>query len=304
MGDQEQPLKASPSLLYQNLSFGENKFVYVHKTEAHSFNVQSKEPSSFQLKDKSAVHQTRVLFLGWGTTLLVASHSGAHFWDLVKEKPLFSVPIDNEGKPNFMLRGITSIENNVFIGLSSGAIFVISTSKDGAQLLQTLKQHREVITDIASGTVDREALLVSSDLTGEIIIWNPALEVKSRIEPQHGDVCTSIAVSSAHIVCGYGSGKLRLFTPTGKKYIEIAAHCRWINSIAYATRSELLATVSEDMLLQFWQLPNTSTGKAAHVGSRLIKDCLLCGVAFTADGLRVGCTAYDTEKLFLFDVPR
>ena len=36
-------------------------------------------------------------------------------------------------------------------------------------------------------------------------------------------------------------------------------------------------------------------------GSKLLKDSLLSGVKFTDDGSKVGCTPYDTERLFLFD---
>lgn len=90
-------LKASPSLQYQNLSFGEGKFIYVHKTEAHSVNVATKETSSFQVKDKSPVHQAKVVHLGWGTVLVIATPAGVQFWDIPREKALFVVHLDDEG---------------------------------------------------------------------------------------------------------------------------------------------------------------------------------------------------------------
>lgn len=92
-------LKASPSLSYQNLSFGENKFVYVHKSEAHTVNLQTKETSSFQVKDKAAVYQAKVVRLTWGTVVVIATQSGVQFWDVAREKALFAVHLDDEGSP-------------------------------------------------------------------------------------------------------------------------------------------------------------------------------------------------------------
>ena len=90
-------LKASPSLLYQNLSFGENKFIYVHKSEAHSVNLQTKETSSFMIKDKAPVYQAKVVRLSWGAVVVIATQSGVQFWDVAREKALFAVHLDDEG---------------------------------------------------------------------------------------------------------------------------------------------------------------------------------------------------------------
>ena len=85
----EIPLKASPSLLYQNLSYGDGKFVYVHKTEVDVLNVASKETSSFQAKEKA--YQAKVCILNGTNVLVLATHGGAQFWDFAKEKNLYCV---------------------------------------------------------------------------------------------------------------------------------------------------------------------------------------------------------------------
>lgn len=304
MGDQELVLKASPSLLYQNLSFGENKFVYVHKSEAHSVNVQTKETSSFQVKDKTPVQQAKVVHLAWGTVVVVATPGGVQFWDVNREKAMFNVHVDDEGKTHFLCRGIAAQDNNVLLGLSTGTVAVIATTKDSGQLLRTLKHHHESITDICSGQVNNQPMVASADLSGEVLLFNAALELKAKVDKFTGDVCTSLALTPRHVVGGYGSGKIRAFSPEGRKAVEIAAHCRWINSIAYNPKCNLLVSASEDMLVQFWQMPSATNGQVTHAGHRLVKDSLLTGVCFTDDGRRVGCTAYDMEKLHVFEVPQ
>jgi WD40 repeat protein len=301
MGDQEFPLKASPSLLYQNLSFGESKFFYVHKGEVHCIHASSKETTSLHIKDKSTIHQVKIVKLGWGVVVILAAKCGAQVWDIRKEKALFTVTASDEGI--FLSRGIAALENNVFLGLSSGAIAVFSTSKDGAKQSSSLKHHREMITDICAGQLELGNVLVSADVAGEVIIWGSDLNPKVHFIKIQGDVCTCIAVTPQNIVCGYGSGKIRMYSPTGSKMVEIAAHGKWINSIDYCPKSNLLASVGEDMLLQFWLMPSSSSPKVSHVGNRVVKDCLLTGTCFTDDGLSVGCCAYDTERLFLFEVP-
>jgi len=302
MEEQELPLKASPSLLYQNLSFGENKFFYVHKGEVHCIHTASKETTSLHIKDKTLIHQVKICKLSWGTVIVLAAKSGAQFWDIKKEKVLFSVTTTDDGI--FHSRGIAALDSNVFLGLSSGAIAVFATTKEGARQSSSLRQHRELITDISSGKVEAENVLVSADVAGEVIIWGADLNAKVHVSKIPGDVCTCIAVSPQNVICGYGSGKIRVYSGAGNKLIEIAAHGKWINSVDYCPKSNLLASVGEDMLLQLWMLPSSSSPKVSLVGSKAVKDCLLTGTCFTDDGLRVGCCAFDTEKLFMYVVPR
>ena len=91
----EIPLKASPSLSYQNLSYGDGKFVYLHNTEVHLLNVVTKETSSILVKDK--IFQAKVCNLNGGTVLVLSTQGGTQFWDLGKEKHMFTVGHDEEG---------------------------------------------------------------------------------------------------------------------------------------------------------------------------------------------------------------
>eukprot|EP00996_Jenningsia_fusiforme_P001272 NODE_2165_length_1273_cov_38.975490_g1969_i0.p1 GENE.NODE_2165_length_1273_cov_38.975490_g1969_i0~~NODE_2165_length_1273_cov_38.975490_g1969_i0.p1 ORF type:complete len:306 (+),score=45.24 NODE_2165_length_1273_cov_38.975490_g1969_i0:66-983(+) len=300
----EVPLKASPSLLYQNLTYGEGKFVYAHKTEIHSVNASTKETSSFQLKEKTPAYNARVCDVGGKKMLVIACHGGTQFWDVGREKLLFSVPLSEEdARDSFLSRGIASFGNFVLVGHSTGSISVIEVKGESASLSKVLKEHKEMITDVCAGQIAGRTVVVSADVAGEVLLWDESLNVTARCEKFPGDTATCLALTSCHFACGYGSGKIRLFDLAGKKKVEIAAHCRWINGLDFSSSSNTLASVSEDMLVQFWKVPTADSSQVALKAHKLIKDCLLCGVKFTDDGTRVGCTAYDTERLFLLQVP-
>ena len=64
------------------------------------------------------------------------------------------------------------------------------------------------------------------------------LQHTRRLMPS--DTATCIAVTPVNIVCGYGSGKIRLFNASGKKVVEISAHCRWINAIDYCAKTNMV----------------------------------------------------------------
>lgn len=298
MGDQEIPLKASPSLLYQNLAYGEGKFVYLHKNEVQVLNPATKDTTSIQVKDKT--YQANICQLNGQTVLVLGTQVGTQFWDLAKEKHLFTVgqPAD-EG--SFLCRGICVSGSHVFLGQAVGTITVIEIKGDSGSVVKTLQDHKEALTDVVAGECGGQQIIVSADMAGVIIIRDPSGAATATIDAKKGDTVTGVCITPTHIVCGYGSGKIRMFSPAGKLIIEVAAHSRWINGIDYCAKTNTLASVSEDMLLQIWKMPSSADPKVALKTSKLLKDCLLTGVKFIDDGSRVGCTVYDTNKFFLFD---
>lgn len=306
-GNTDLPLKATPSLLYQNLSYGENKFVYVHKNEVHTVNIATRVVTSIQVKDRVPIFQAKAVSILGKTFLVLAAQGGAQFWDLEKEKNIFSVShIFEEGKESFLSRGITVVGSFVAVGLSTGGISIIEVKNDTGVLVNTLKEHVEVITDVSSGVVLGEMIMVSADLAGEIIVWDSCFKKNLKLcrDQSGNDTPTSLVLTPFHIVCGYGSGKIRLFNLQGTIAVEILAHSRWINSIDYSPNTNTLASVSEDMLVQFWKMPSENDQRVIQKGHRFLKDCLLTGVKFVNDGKRVGVAAYDTERIFICETPQ
>lgn len=297
MADAVLHLKASPSLQYQNLSFDANSFIYVHRNEVHALNLTNKETSSVQIKEK--VYQARICALNGQNFVVIACHAGIQFWDLTKGKCLFAVPHSEEG--SFLFRGIAASNGYVFVGASTGAIAMIEVKEDAGCVSKVLREHKDSISDICAGVIADHSIVVSGDLAGELLVWDPHGNLNSRLENSSRDTVTCITTSPLHIICGYGSGKLRFFDISGKKAIEVAAHSRWINSIDFCEKKNLLATASEDMIVQLWQVPSSSDPKIVLKGSRLLRDSLLTGVKFTDDGSQLGCAAYDTEKFFIID---
>eukprot|EP00668_Euglena_longa_P041843 GGOE01055122.1.p1 GENE.GGOE01055122.1~~GGOE01055122.1.p1 ORF type:complete len:313 (+),score=11.71 GGOE01055122.1:49-939(+) len=271
MGDQVIQLKVSPSLQYQNLSFGEGKFVYIHKSEVHILNTSNKETSSLQVKEK--VYQAKVCEVNGQNFIVVAVQGGVQFWDLGKEKCLFTVPYQEEG--SFLSRGIAAIGSSVFTGTSTGAIAVIDVKSEGASVAQIFREHKDFISDISAGTLAGLPVVASADLAGEVLLWDQTGSILARMDKSPGDTVSCVAVTPLNVVCGYGSGKIRLFNGAGKKTVEIAAHCRWINALDYCETRNWLASVSEDMVAQVWQLSSETDPKVSLRSSKLLKDCLL-----------------------------
>eukprot|EP01012_Entosiphon_sulcatum_P003483 TRINITY_DN11119_c0_g1_i1.p1 TRINITY_DN11119_c0_g1~~TRINITY_DN11119_c0_g1_i1.p1 ORF type:complete len:310 (+),score=47.35 TRINITY_DN11119_c0_g1_i1:879-1808(+) len=305
LGGQEVPLKASPSLQYNNLSGSGERWTYVHKSEVHVVNAGTKECTSFQLKDRVPAYQAKVIEFSGTQLLAIATQGAVQFWDFAKEKFLHTVP-QGDGKDTFLSRGITGVslsgKNLVFVGHSSGDISVIEIAAETGNTVSVLKEHKEVITDICSGEIGGGPVIISADIAGEIIIWGADLAIKTRLEKITGDTPTSLAVANGFIVAGFGSGKLVVFDPSnGRRVVEIAAHCRWINAIDFCPQKNTLASVGEDMLLQLWKMPTPEDKKVALKAHRFVKDALLTGVKFSADGAKVATVAYDTEKIFLFE---
>lgn len=305
LSGQEIPLKASPSLQYNNLTGIGDRFAYVHKSEVHVVNVATKESSSFPLKDKVPAYQAKVYVINGVQILVIATQGGVQFWDFAREKFLTAVTQADGGKDTFLSRGIAALtlggKSVVLVGHSSGDISVIEFAGESATVVNVLKEHHEVITDISSAP-EPEAISASADIAGEIVVWTPGLTVQSRLDRVQGDVCTSLAVANGFVVGGFGSGKVIVFNPvSGKRVVEFTAHCRWINSIDFSPQRNTLATVGEDNLIQLWKMPTQEDRKVALKGHRFVKDALLTGVKFSEG--RVAYVAYDTEKLFLSEAP-
>mmetsp|Transcript_132026 Transcript_132026/g.228817 ORF Transcript_132026/g.228817 Transcript_132026/m.228817 type:complete len:296 (-) Transcript_132026:229-1116(-) len=292
----EIPLKASPSLSYQNLSYGDGKFAYLHNTEVHLLNVATKETSSIRIKDK--IYQAKICTVNGANVLVLSTQGGTQFCDLGKEKHIFTVAHSEEG--SFLNRGLAAVRSSVFVGHALGTISVIEVAGDRGTVVKTLSDHKDAITDIASGTIEEQTIVASADMAGVICLRAQDGNPLARVAAPAGDTVTSLAITPCHVVGAFGSGKICLYTVLGKKAVEVCAHSRWVNSIDYCAATNSLASVSEDMLLQFWKMPSKSDPKVAMKGSKLLKDCLLTGVKFLDDGSHVGCTAYDTDKFFFY----
>ncbi|CAD7964738.1 unnamed protein product [Amoebophrya sp. A25] len=101
----------------------------------------------------------------------------------------------------------------------------------------------------------------------------------------------------------FGSGRVLLYTGARERFAEIAAHGRWITGLAFDPVSRLLASASEDTVLNVYRVDETSGVTMAH--SSVVDTKLLTGLTWItpqaprADGStqpELAVVAYDSES--------
>eukprot|EP01064_Diplonema_japonicum_P033394 TRINITY_DN655_c6_g1_i1.p1 TRINITY_DN655_c6_g1~~TRINITY_DN655_c6_g1_i1.p1 ORF type:complete len:317 (+),score=52.76 TRINITY_DN655_c6_g1_i1:52-1002(+) len=301
----------TPSLLYNNLTALDSWVAYVHKNDAVVVNISKHDspvvvhPLQGDGKTKATVYQVKAVDIEGVPTLLIVTQNGLIMWDMAKEKMVASCVVEDT-KEIFLSRGVATLQQGastlVFLGHSNGSISVINFEAGQASVVKSLSKHNDSISDIAVGQTDGGGFIIASaDISGEMIVWSESLEVASTASFP-GDTITSIHIFSSFIAASFGSGLIRLYDSHNCSVaVEIAAHSRWINAMHYNPSTNLLASVSEDMLLCLWQMPSKSNGGKVQLHSHeLLKDCLLTGVRL--DDSTAYVTAYDWDKLYVVPV--
>eukprot|EP01060_Flectonema_neradi_P010706 TRINITY_DN1779_c10_g1_i1.p1 TRINITY_DN1779_c10_g1~~TRINITY_DN1779_c10_g1_i1.p1 ORF type:complete len:319 (+),score=37.12 TRINITY_DN1779_c10_g1_i1:60-1016(+) len=301
---------ATPSLLYNNLTTLDEWVAFVHKNDVVVVNIS--KPNSPEVshpfgtqKLKTAVYQVKSAEINGTPILFVVTQCGLIIWDLGKERMIAQCSVDPVGEI-FLSRGIAFIQQGastlIFVGHSNGNISVCDFDGESCSIVKTLSKNSDNISDIASGEAEGRQIVAAADISGEMHIWSEDLDHIGSIS-YPGDTISSIQIFSYVIACGFGSGHIKLYdNQTFAPCVTIAAHVRWINAISYSPELNMIASVSEDMLLCLWKMPTKSNGGKVQLAHHvLLKDCLLTGVQFIGD--QVACTAYDWDRLYMFNVP-
>ena len=76
--------------------------------------------------------------------------------------------------------------------LSTTECTYLPTYLEGGFFVKSLKEHKDMISGIASGDLCNEPVVVSADLAGEIIVWDKAANVKCRLDKSPGYVTWQI----------------------------------------------------------------------------------------------------------------
>eukprot|EP01062_Namystynia_karyoxenos_P049258 TRINITY_DN3767_c3_g1_i1.p1 TRINITY_DN3767_c3_g1~~TRINITY_DN3767_c3_g1_i1.p1 ORF type:complete len:362 (+),score=108.94 TRINITY_DN3767_c3_g1_i1:126-1088(+) len=304
--------KTAPSLLYNNLSMCGPMVAYVHKAEVVLIDIT--KPDSPVISHPiggapaQAVHQVKLVPLGSRLAMLVACTDHLQIWDAEKESRICSCNTDS-GEV-YLSRGIAALPGKgdsatIFVGHSTGSISVIDYQAGDCKLTKTLSRHGDCVSDVCAGDAEGVgAVIASADIAGELVLWGEDLNESASATFQ-GDTLTSVHVTGPYVAAAFGSGRLRLYSAKGCAVCcEIAAHSRWIPALSVHPESNLMASVSEDMLLCVWRTPcKANGGKVQLLGHRLLQDCLLTGVQISEDGRRVCVNAYDWDRFHMFDLP-
>ena len=130
------------------------------------------------------------------------------------------------------------------------------------------------------------------------------------------------------LVVAFGTGKLIVYNGRSERTLEIAAHGRWITGLSACPQRQLVATVSEDTVLNVWHFAGSGgaangsngggvlegpggQGRSPKVAATLVHSSiasprLLQGVAFldlapAAQALTLAVAAYDSHDLLVYE---
>ncbi|PSN29976.1 hypothetical protein C0J52_25382 [Blattella germanica] len=241
---------------------------------------------------------TQVLWCRWRKqqVFMVASSLGLQIYSDDGRVCKFSHPCTDmpEAGGNYA-RGLALVGEDMLCVGNTGSIriFHASEASDEIEKIEMKRCHEQAITDMAGCIV--EHLMVSADESGAVSLWTMKqnLQLISSF-PTYGYPCTSVKLWRGHILCGYGSGHIRIFSVEYHSLTcEVAGHARWITAIDIAPETGYFLSTSEDSFAKVWQL--SEDGKVSHKFSTQVQDCMLVGGRFlTMSGDMFCVSCYDS----------
>ncbi|CUG89463.1 Hypothetical protein, putative [Bodo saltans] len=190
-------------------------------------------------------------------------------------------------------------------GYGDGSVAIFEfTAEYTPNLVGHHAAHQQPVSALAASS-ESTVMFASGCTGGSVQLWNNTLKPYVTIPAvANTECCTSIAVCGANFVAAaYGSGKVRLFTPTGEPRVELTASARWIYAMAFNRQRMLLATAGDDSTVAVWSVPTAESPKVALVGYRRSKNHLITGVAFNYDGTCVMNSVFDSDKITTVQLP-
>eukprot|EP00796_Vickermania_ingenoplastis_P010852 gene10852-7518_t len=195
-------------------------------------------------------------------------------------------------------------------GTSSGKILFSQCTVDstGATLTpcSAANIHKAAITtlDINPWLEKDSILAVSGDSAGNLLLWGQSHQVLKQI-PSPGDCVTDIAlcVAGKRVAASYGSGKIRFYSVEGSCEVEICAHAKWINALAYNSASHLLVSAAEDGVLNVWDVNPKQSTPVTHKCSASLAGGIPTGAAFNHSGESLLITMYGSSVVQMFNLP-
>lgn len=292
----------SPSLMYHNLSFLVSGIcVYATDDGVGSCHVSSGNVSLFLSMKSPPITSIKGIPPANGFPYVSAAiFSTASDIYVVSEKGVLStchLEIGTDGLVNSCSASCDSGNTallHVMAGTSSGKVlfYQLTVNSTAVSMIPqpSTGSHSFSVTAVATRTFfkkDEPNLIfaISGDSSGNIFVWGHAYQQLLSIPSPAPDTVTDLAVldSGERLVSSYGSGKIRVYSLKGNCEVEVFAHAKWINSIAY--QSPFLASVSEDGVLNVWNVDEKSNKVITFKGnSAVANDGLATGVTFDKAG--------------------
>lgn len=252
----------------------------------------------------SQVSSMQYLELPFGPVLVVCSTAGTQIYTEDASALIFFTPVTEAANTTGNIRshkGASYVPTlqHVVVGTSRGSLLPIQLSS-GSLLPLTESLPSEVtgeVADVCFSPISNTVVSVHSN--SDIRVWTPVPVppyTNSAVLPFGGQGPVRVAALGSRVVVAFGSGTLCLYDAVSHELqVEITAHGRWITGLCVREELSQIITVSEDTVLNVWQV-EPSTGQVALQHSAVVTEKLLTGVALHGAGAAV--TAYDSDEIF------
>jgi len=245
----------------------------------------------------------RYLELATGVVLCLTSTGGTQLYTEDASALLFHVGVDDVSAPDatkcHQASCVVPAMQHVVVGTSKGSLVLVNAV--GGQYAVLPEAMPSTTADEVADVCFSEAaqMVFSIHANGELRSWTPS--------PEGGYACLGPMTTAGHapvrilplgtrLAVAYGPGTVCLYDALSRELeVEITAHGRWINGMVSREDLGQLATVSEDTVLNVWQV-EPSSGHVASLSSTIPADKLLTGVGFFGETICV--SAYDSDELY------
>ncbi|EKF39079.1 hypothetical protein MOQ_000696 [Trypanosoma cruzi marinkellei] len=306
-----------PSLLYNNLSFVEEceALVYASRKDCIVMDIKAKKTHVLPIgtsEKEMIVHCTAtlapigLLHPGHSILILITTESATQLW--AKESPLGLVP-HNGSNGNGCCGAIVSSPTGVahiLVSTNKGVVIFAefdATPNTPFRVQSAVKGHMEHAVTAArlNPFHDSPLFAVTGDSVGRLLFWDREKQPFAFFETSECVTALQIVSGGDFAVAANGAGKLQVFdSRTGEVRVEICAHSRWINTMAFCPATNTVISGAEDGYLTVWSMPkNTVDGVTLvePIATQHVPNVLPTGAAFRADGTQVFIAMYDTNRI-------
>ncbi|RNF16879.1 uncharacterized protein Tco025E_05004 [Trypanosoma conorhini] len=148
---------------------------------------------------------------------------------------------------------------------------------------------------------DAPLFAVTGDSVGRVLFWSRARQAFASVDTPACVTALQIVSGGDLTVAANGAGKLQVFdSRTGELRVEICAHSRWINTLAFSPATNTVLSGAEDGYLTVWSLPTKlvdGVTPVEPVATHHVPHVLPTGAAFRADGAHVFIALYDRNTI-------
>jgi len=246
----------------------------------------------------------RYLELATGVVLCLTSTNGTQLYTEDASALLFHIGVDDVVSAGDIMKChqascvVPSLQH-IVVGTSKGSLMLVSAVGGQYVVLPEALPSTTAgeVADVCFSEAAQTVFSVHSN--GELRPWTLAPEGCYACMgpiPTMGQAPVRILPLGTRLAVAYGPGTLCLYDALSRELqVEVTAHGRWINGMVSREDLGQLATVSEDTVLNVWQV-EPSSGHVSLLSSTIPADKLLTGVGFFGETICV--SAYDSDELY------